>query len=456
MLVQFSFENFLSFGEETIFSMIPAKSRNFKDHIISSTNGKRISVLPLAALYGANASGKSNFVNAIGFFKAFVMGDINSVKNIPVPLFRLKADNESKNIRFEIVFKHESVLYTYGTVFSPQRIHEEWLYARFSSHEKKLFERVTNEDEKTTIKAGPSLAKTINGKQKSLDLMASIISPRKLFLTECLERGGVSEILKPVLFWFDNCFHILSPSAMATTLPIKAEQDNKFLDFLNKFIVSSDTGISEITSKKELFNPDKHLRNLSDSLRQRILEDINKKQSMEDGESALFAFYSSSNFFNILIDKNQKTYFVQLIIQHKNNKGENVRFDFSEESDGTQKLMHLAPILQNALKHEQVFVFDEFDCNLHSLLSIAFLKTFLDGIKNKSSKSQFIFTTHDTNLLDSELLRHDEVLFVEKDKDGCSHITSLADYKISDGLRIGKGYLFGRFGAIPYLRKLAF
>ena len=455
MLVQFSFENFLSFGEETTFSMIPAKSRKFKDHIISSTEGKSVSVLPLAALYGANASGKSNFVSAIGFFKALVVGDINTVKDILVPLFKLKENNETKKVRFEIVFKHESVLYTYGTIFSRKRIHEEWLFARFSSYERMLFERVTNEDEKTIIKAGPSLAQTISGKQKSLDLMASIISPRKLFLTECFERGGVSEILKPVLFWFDNCFHVISPSAMATTLPIKAEQDNKFLDFLNNFIVSSDTGISAIKGKKELLNPEKHLSDLPDPLKNRILEDISKLQSIEEKKKGLLSVCTPTNFFNIVIDENKKVYYVQLEIHHKNDKGKDIRFDFFEESDGTQKLMHLAPILQNALKHEQVFVFDEFDCNLHPLLSIAFLKTFLDGIKNKSSKSQFIFTTHDTNLLDSEeLFRHDEVFFVEKDKDGCSHITSLADYRVSDGLRVGKGYLFGRFGAVPYLRTL--
>ena len=116
--------------------------------------------------------------------------------------------------------------------------------------------------------------------------------------------------------------------------------------------------------------------------------------------------------------------------------------------------MHLTPMLLNALQQEQVYVLDELDCNLHSLLSIAFLRVFLNGITKNGARSQFIFTTHDTTLLDSDLLRRDEILFVEKDKTGCSHITSLADYKVSDGLRIGNGYLYGRFGAIPYLKKM--
>ena len=111
-------------------------------------------------------------------------------------------------------------------------------------------------------------------------------------------------------------------------------------------------------------------------------------------------------------------------------------------------------MLLNALQQEQVYVLDELDCNLHSLLSIAFLRVFLNGITKNGARSQFIFTTHDTTLLDSDLLRRDEILFVEKDKTGCSHITSLADYKVSDGLRIGNGYLYGRFGAIPYLKKM--
>lgn len=145
---------------------------------------------------------------------------------------------------------------------------------------------------------------------------------------------------------------------------------------------------------------------------------------------------------------------MQLKIQHKDNKGKEITFEFYEESDGTQKLMHLTPVLQTSLERERVYVLDELDCKMHSLLSIAFLNVFLQGVTKHGAKSQFIFTTHDTNLLNSELFRKDEVLFVEKNKGGGSHLTSLADYKVADGLRIGNGYLFGRFGAIPYLKKM--
>lgn len=454
MLVQFSVENYLSFGEETILSMLPAKSRKQKDHIIHCPKGKSVSVLPLAAFYGANASGKSNFVKAIDFFRSLLLGEIDTIKSIPVSLFKLKEENTVKPARFEIVFKHEGILYTYGANLSPKQVREEWLFARFSSFEKKIFERVTDEDGKTKVEAGPILAQSIEGKQKAVDLMASILAPRKLFLTECLERGGVSALLKPVLFWFENCLHILSPMAKCSTLPIRAEQDGKFLEFFNSFILASDTGISAIKSRKEKFDADKHLKDVPENFKRRLLSDIDKIKALQSEKNALLAVYLPSNYFNILIDKKGDVFYIQLSIQHKNDKGKDVPFEFFEESDGTQKLMHLTPMLLNALQQEQVYVLDELDCNLHSLLSIAFLRVFLNGITKNGARSQFIFTTHDTTLLDSDLLRRDEILFVEKDKTGCSHITSLADYKVSDGLRIGNGYLYGRFGAIPYLKKM--
>lgn len=455
MLVQFSVENYLSFGEETTLSMLPAKSRKQKDHIIHCTKGKSVSVLPLAAFYGANASGKSNFVKAVDFFRTLILGEIDTIKSIPVSLFKLREENTEKPARFEIVFKHEGILYTYGAILSSKQVYEEWLFARYSSFEKKIFERVTDDDGKTKVEAGPILAQSINGKQKAVDLLASILAPRKLFLTECLERGGVSALLKPVLFWFENCLHILSPMTKCSTLPIRAERDEKFLEFFNNFIVASDTGISAIKSMKEIFDADKHLKDVPENFKRHLLGDIDKIKALKTGKNALLAVYLPGNYFNILIDPRGEVFYVQLSIQHKNNKGKDVPFEIFEESDGTQKLMHLTPMLLNALQQEQVYVLDELDCNLHSLLSIAFLKVFLRGITQNGARSQFIFTTHDTNLLDSDLLRRDEILFVEKDKDGCSHITSLADYKVSDGLRIGNGYLYGRFGAIPYLKNMS-
>ena len=454
MLIQFSIKNFLSFGDETTLCMIPGKSRNKKDHIITCPTGKNISTLPLAIFYGSNASGKSNFVKAFDFFRSLILGEIDTTKSIPVSLFKLKEQNLKEPARFEIIFKHEGVLYTYGILISAQAVHEEWLFARFSSFNKRIFERVTDNEGKTKVEAGPLLAQSITGKQKAVNLLASIISPRKLFLTECADRGGVSDLLKPILYWFENCLHVLSPSIKCSTLPILAEQDEKFLEFFNDFIVASDTGIAAIKSKKEYLDVDKHLKDIPEDFKKRLLNDIEKIKALKQEKEALLAVYSPGNYFNILIDKNSNAYFLGLSIQHKNEQGKDIFFEFFEESDGTQKLMHLTPMLKNALQQEHVYVLDELDCNLHSLLTIAFLKVFLRGITNNNAKSQFIFTTNDTNILDLDILRRDEIYFVEKDKAGCSHITSLADYKLVDGLKISNGYLYGRFGAIPYLKDM--
>ena len=453
MLIQFSVENYLSFQKETILSMLPAKSRIKKEHIIHCNQGKKASVIPLAAFYGANASGKSNFIKAIAFFRSIILGEKDTVKSIPVTPFKLDEDNITKPSRFEIIFKFNGIVYTYGIVISASAVSEEWLFACYTAREVKLFERVTDTEGKTEIVAGPFFAKSIKGGQKAVDLLASILSPRKLFITECFERGGISDLLKPVTDWFENCLHILSPDAKCITLPVKADLDENFLKFFNDFIVSSDTGIAAISSKREPFDPDIHLKNIPSEIKDKILADIEKAKATK-AQKAVLTIQGLPKIFNIIIDKTGKVFYVQLKIQHKDNKGKEITFEFFEESDGTQKLMHLTPVLQTSLEREQVYVLDELDCKMHPLLSVAFLNVFLQGVTKHGAKSQIIFTTHDTNLLNSELFRKDEVLFVEKDQGGGSHLTSLAEYQVADGLRIGNGYLFGRFGAIPYLKKM--
>jgi hypothetical protein len=137
--------------------------------------------------------------------------------------------------------------------------------------------------------------------------------------------------------------------------------------------------------------------------------------------------------------------------EHRRSDGKTVDFELAVESDGTRRLLDLAPALQDAWKRDRVFVIDELDRSLHSHLSRLFIENVIGGITKKDARGQFIMTTHDTNLLDRKLLRRDEIWFMEKDGAGASHLTCLAEYKISEGLNYENGYLNGRFGAIPFL-----
>ena len=138
--------------------------------------------------------------------------------------------------------------------------------------------------------------------------------------------------------------------------------------------------------------------------------------------------------------------------EHKAADGSPVPLPFQEESDGTQRLTHLLPALFQLQNQQRVYVIDEIDRSLHPLLSRKFIEFFLHACKGHGS--QILVTTHESNLMDLDLLRRDELWFTEKDAQGASSIYSLSDYKVRTDLKIDKGYLHGRFGAIPFLGNL--
>jgi hypothetical protein len=143
--------------------------------------------------------------------------------------------------------------------------------------------------------------------------------------------------------------------------------------------------------------------------------------------------------------------FRKLLSRHRRSDGQAIDFDLTAESGGTRQLLDLAPALPDVWENDRVFLVDELDRSLHTHLSRLFLETVIAGITEKGARGQFIMATHDTNLLDRKLLRRDEIWFMEKDDAGASHLTSLADYKVSEGLNYENGYLNGRFGAIPFI-----
>jgi AAA15 family ATPase/GTPase len=141
---------------------------------------------------------------------------------------------------------------------------------------------------------------------------------------------------------------------------------------------------------------------------------------------------------------------VRLKTVHKGKDGLHVSFDFEEESAGTRRLMDILPILADVRSGEKVYVIDELDRKLHPLLSRLFVESYLEQCCD-SLRGQLIFTTHDTHLLDLDLLRRDEIWFLQKDNEGGSNLYSLADLKVRPDLKIEKGYLNGRFGGIPFI-----
>ncbi|MBD2482363.1 ATP/GTP-binding protein [Planktothrix sp. FACHB-1365] len=446
MLVQVTLENVLSFKEETTFSMVGVNSDlNHVHHLATEQAGKGRSLLPISALYGANAAGKSNLIKAIDFAKDLIVDGTRGVQTIPVSPFKL-SDSNKKPSKFQFIFTYQGSLYSYGFKLNKTQIFEEWLYVtpKDKKREVLFFERLTNENKITEVEYGLSL-KGRNSKYKQfLDFIAQGTRPNQLFLTEALDRNV--ETLKPVIDWFKNVLTIIPAESSYQGLELGILSSQEFTDFLRNFLKFADTGIDSIGTEEVEFNLDVILPDIPENMRKEILQEMLKAS---ENSISMIESHLGKRYLLIKREEGQLS-LIQLRTQHRDDQGVLIDFSMEEESEGTQRLINLIPLLFILQENpEKVIFLDELDRRLHPLLSRRFVEMALQ-CRNPNSQSQLIFTTHDTNLLDLELLRKDEIWFVEKNQQGASHLYSLAEFKISPDVKIEKGYFNGRFGAIPF------
>ncbi|OAP35162.1 hypothetical protein AU381_25765 [Sinorhizobium glycinis] len=443
MLLQFSVENFLSFRGEAKLSMMASADDRHPRHILSPGDQKR-RVLRSAAIYGANGHGKTNLVHALVFIRDLIIQGSEVDKPIRVRRFKTSAGEDDLPATFIFNFLTGGVEYEYGLRVRRSHIQEEWLFASPKGREVTLFERVTGKGKdgfSTTVEAGPSLVKKSKSRKLSgkeyLDFVAFGTRPNQPFLTEAIQRNV--EALRPIYNWFRNDLQIISAEGEYAALEMRAHKDSDFVGKLSTAIRNAGIGIDHIETDVRTIEiddfrdvPPEMLREISDTL--------------ETGSMALLGARDSNR---IMIRKNDDNELevIDLVFVHKREDGSEVRFTQDEESAGTRRLLHLIPMIADLSQSDKTFVIDEIDRKLHPLLAYNLLSNFL----GESDCGQLVFTTHNTHLLDLDLLRRDEVWFVEKTSDGDSQLYSLADLKVRADVEIRKGYLNGRFGAIPFL-----
>lgn len=443
MLIQFSVENYLSFKEEITFSMAAVKKGNHADHIVKENREGKVPLLHTAAIYGANACGKSNLVTAMSFAKELITRGTRSDQTIPVIPFKLDEDTLKKPSKFEFVIKRKGVIYTYGFKLNSEKVLEEWLFAKPVKREVRYFERITSGKDKVRVEFGPSFISNGSRGKQFLEFVAQGTRPNQLFLTEAIERN-VRE-LKPLMDWFRDVLVIIPAEAKNLALALTTHKNESFTRLLGDFLSTAGTGVDGIATEEVPLDFDKYFPGMPDDQRQELSKGTGFVLRTPEGKQ-----------YSVARGDQGQPMLVLLKTQHRTKDGRLTHFDVGEESDGTQRLMDLVSVLYNIRTSETVFIIDELDRRLHPLMSKMFLEAVVD-FKGANQNWQFIFTTHDTNLLDIDLLRRDEIWFVEKDESGASHIYSLAEFKIRPDLKIQKGYLNGRFGAIPFigdLRKL--
>lgn len=414
MLIQFNFKNFKSFREETTLDLSAARMTEFSDRVVTIGNEK---ILPVAAIYGANASGKSNIYSAFEYMSKYVVNSFkygdeeeNFEKYRPTPFLfdSTSSDAESSfEVYFTVAGDKEEKIYNYGFCVDREGITEEWLNAKAKTARKysTVFYRNIVENE-LDLSGFPKNSR--NNIQVALEKQVLIVSlGAKLKISEC----------KIIRDWFlINEFadfgDIFTNFYLSRRLPRRFVEDKEVQNRVIEYLSSFDEHIKDFKIEKIPYDEE------------------NKRDAYK------------INVLHKMIDSNDMA-----------------EIPLSMESAGTLKMFSLYPELQKVLERGSVFFIDELNARLHPLLVRNFVITFLNPEINKNH-AQLIFTTHDTWQLSNQLLRRDEIWFVEKNSQQISTLYSLADFVDEDGSRIRKdesyekNYLIGKYGAIPTLKNI--
>lgn len=414
MLIQFKVKNFLSIKNEVVFSMLAGAGDENSDNLIEIDNNNE-KYLRSTGIYGANASGKTNFMKA--FAAAILMIRKSNVRNIDEPLiemrpFKFDKTFSNKPCEFEFVFIQNNVKYVYGFSADIEKIHSEYLYQYLSAKPSLVFERKNTNEYKFT-----------QSEQKKLEELAAKNTEKKLFLSTATEWNY--EKTKDAYLWF-------------------AEKIDTYGDYKS---------LAPIAYK--LFENDKNdeLKNFTINLLKEadiIIKDYNFEIEKYDIDHIWpRAIYDTDENGKIV----RKAIRISTIheVEDENGNTSEYELDLSEESLGTHNLFMLSPILKRAFEKGKIIVIDEIDKSIHPLLVEFIIKLFHNKQINKNN-AQLIFNTHNTNLLSLELFRRDQIWFVEKNiKKGATELYPLDDFSVRKTENIQKGYLNGRYGAIPFV-----
>ncbi len=442
MLLSFSVSNFRSFDAEQSFELLANLRHEPKpsEKTCVDVPGTDQRVVRVASVYGANGAGKSNLIKGLRFVQRRILEGRDAGQRIPYQPFRLSARTRNEPSRFELQFLAGGEVYCYGFACDAERVHEEWLDAYEGARARSVFQRTTDAENVVEINLGPG-AEPVSG-TKLRALVELGVRPNQLFLTE-VKNLGSSEAqgsrLSAVLDWFETRLIIISPGAQYNDLYGRLYRDQDFAEFVNRFLEASGTGIAQIeVSRTEI--PRSQI--LGESKLAVLLENI------VEGESATLKGPGDTEF--VLDPEHPQSVFLQEVkAVHDCDDGTKTKLPLYDESDGSRRLLHLLPAFHSLKDEPQVFVIDELERSMHPLLARKLIEYFLK--ESSSTANQLLFTTHESTLLDLDLFRRDGIWFTERDSAGATHLYSLVDFNVRKDLRIEKGYLQGRFGAIPFL-----
>lgn len=392
MLIQFSVTNFRSIKDKVTLSMLAGNVKEHPEHLISYANEK---YLKSAVIYGANASGKSNIIRAFSFMVDFVLNSHNLQLHKKIPRYPFQFDKDTQYLpgKFEVIFISNGICYAYGFSINDDEVIDEYLYHYPKGRQAIIFERSNTRD----FRFVKDVSKQNSFKERT--------SANKLYLSVAAN-WNYSEVI-PAFEWFASCQFFTKDIRTTSSKFENIDFKNSILSMLKV----ADFGINDLILKNS--------------------GDLNYIDSVfpTDNLKTVHRVYDTNG---------QPSYY---------------DLNIGEESDGTRAYLEVICFAKKALDEGTVFIADEIDAHLHPLLTKHLVSLFNSNESN-AKNAQLIFTSHSTMLLDSDTLRRDQIWFTEKEEEtAVTNLFSLYDFPIKKGTEIEKGYLLGRYGAIPFIKR---
>lgn len=427
MIISFAVENWMSFRDSTKIVMTASKERQHGERV-PQINKYQTRVLPIAAIYGGNASGKTNFFKALNFARRLVVHGTQPDSQIPVEPFRLDSAHSAQPSRFSFELLIGEDIYEFSFAVTRKAVQEEKLVQIFSASEKVLYSRKDG-----NIALDPSLEK-----EPFIQFVIRGTRDNQLFLTNSVSQNV--ETFRPVYNWFKDKLVLIAPDSRFGAFEQFIDERQPLYSTMNKMLQQLDTGIA-------------HLGGEEIPIEQLPISELQKARMQDEAKDGVT--------FRVRAEPVNDCYVVtctdgnltakKLVAYHQMADGKEAKFDIRQESDGSQRVIDLLPVFLELTEKNsnRVYVIDELDRSLHTLLTRRLLEGYLASCST-DTRTQLLLTTHDVMLMNQQLLRRDEMWVAERNASGTSTLLSFSDYKdVRYDKDIRKSYLQGRLGGIP-------
>jgi len=411
MLVEFKIKNFMSFKDESVFSMVASKDKTYLENNTISTPALNKRLLRTSVVYGANAAGKSNLIKAVKLVERLVHSanvDESGIPELYAP-FKFSLETTNSPSEFELTFiTEDGVRYQYGFAINPKQVEREWLIAYPKGLPQVWFRRDNYSSENPWY-----FGRSLKGNKEQI---AQLTRPDVLFLTVAAKMNH--EQLTEVYNWFKNNLYYIGIENninFSTGYSIKrAKEDPGMQSQIRNLLKYADFGIDDLEFHEEQMD-------------EKVLE-ILSPEYRKDFQGKYFEVY----------------------MDHRTDADHKFLLSIDDESNGTRKFFSLSGLIIDGLNNGWTIFVDELDSSLHPLL-VRYIVELFHNPKINNKGAQLIFNTQDTTLMNTDIFRRDQIWFVEKDSEQCSHLYSLLDYMPRKDESLSKWYLQGRYGAVPFI-----